>query len=343
MHKQAVWLAAVWLALSACAPAEDLIKTGNRKIVGKVTEITATEVTAQVLGTSEKVPVNEIEDLAFEEDPAPLKQARVEAVTGRYHEALAALEKVDLAQVSRAAVKQDVEFYRALCASRLALAGEGAIQTAGAQMRRFLTDNAQSYHYFQACEVVGDLLVALGQFPKAREYYDLVGKAPWPEYQVRAAVAAGESLLAENKADEALKVFERAQAMSLGNPRGELLRLAAVIGQARGLAETGKADEAVKLADGVIAKADAEDTALLARAYNAKGAALEKAGKPQEALFAFLRVDTLYSAESAAHAEALYHLVQIWKDVKKPERSNEARRVLATQYKESRWNRALPP
>ena len=71
------------------------------------------------------------------------------------------------------------------------------------------------------------------------------------------------------------------------------------------------------------------------------GAALAEAGRTQEALFAFLHVDTLYSSDGDAHAEALYHLVQVWQDLKNFARMQETRRILEDQYKESRWCKAL--
>ena len=60
-----------------------------------------------------------------------------------------------------------------------------------------------------------------------------------------------------------------------------------------------------------------------------------------QALFAFLHVDTVYSTEGDAHAEALYHLVQVWQDLKKFDRMQETRRILEDQYKENRWCKAL--
>jgi tetratricopeptide (TPR) repeat protein len=117
-------------------------------------------------------------------------------------------------------------------------------------------------------------------------------------------------------------------------------QLAAMLGKARCLAESNQAAEAIRRIDEVIAKAADDDADLLARAYIAKGAVLKKSGKLQDALLALLRVDTLYAqANEDAHAEALYHLVGLWMDLKNPGRSAEAKKTLAGQYRNSRWNR----
>ena len=74
-----------------------------------------------------------------------------------------------------------------------------------------------------------------------------------------------------------------------------------------------------------------------AQAYNTLGTALRKAGKPQDALLAFLHVDVLYFASAEDHAEALANLAQLWNEVQKPERAAQALQTLKTRYKNSRW------
>jgi tetratricopeptide (TPR) repeat protein len=179
------------------------------------------------------------------------------------------------------------------------------------------------------------------QYGNARKYYERVGQAPWPDYKMRAAVAVGQVLLAEGKPQEALKSFEGVLQMKALDELAQAQHVAATLGKARCLAEARQTDEAIKIARDVIAKADASDESLLARAYNTLGVTLAKAGRTQEALFAFLHVDTLYSSEGDAHAEALYHLIQVWRDLKNFARMQETQRILEDRYKESRWCKAL--
>ncbi len=119
-------------------------------------------------------------------------------------------------------------------------------------------------------------------------------------------------------------------------------RRIAGLGKARCQMEKGETDAAIQAADAAIGDADPEDAEVLAAAYNLKGIALARAGKKQEALFALLRVDTLYSEAREAHAEALYHLVPLWKELKRPDRAQEAQNTLGSQYKETHWYKSLP-
>jgi hypothetical protein len=113
--------------------------------------------------------------------------------------------------------------------------------------------------------------------------------------------------------------------------------MAAMLGKASAIAGEGKPDEAAAAIDAVIAKADADDGELHARAYNAKGNALLAAGKKKEALLAFLHVDLLFSSYPEQHAEALSNLATLWKEVDQGERANKAAAALRQQYPSSRW------
>jgi len=124
------------------------------------------------------------------------------------------------------------------------------------------------------------------------------------------------------------------------NAEGELAeaqRLAARLGKARCYANTDRPDEAIKMITEIITKAEPEDIELHARAYNALGTAHRKADRVQDALLAFLHVDTLYFQVSEAHAEALSNLAQLWNEIGKTEEAVRAQQILAERYKNSPW------
>jgi hypothetical protein len=91
----------------------------------------------------------------------------------------------------------------------------------------------------------------------------------------------------------------------------------------------------------IIQDADPQQRELHARAYDALGACYEKAGKTKDALFAFLHVDVLYGTVPDAHAEALYHLIPLWKAIGQDDRSREAREMLQQKYADSHWAKQL--
>jgi tetratricopeptide (TPR) repeat protein len=332
---------ALCLSIGGQSWALDSVKTVKGVFSGHLAEMSPVKVDLQqgISGnTTKEVPVNQIITIFFENEPADLKAAKMHVVESRFSDALAELDRIKEGS-PREQIKQDVEFYKALCSARLALGGSGQIADAGHMMIAFVDNNPKSYHYFEGVETVGDLLVAVGQYPRAAEYYARLGAAPWPDYTMRAGVAIGRALLAQGKNDEAMHAFEKVLATENGGELATAQRVMADLGKAAVLAAAKKNDEAVGIVENVLKKADAADEQVQARAYNVLGTAYRQAGRPQEALLAFLHVELLYSNIPDAHAEALANLADLWEQVHKAERAQRARRTLEERYKNSPWAR----
>ncbi len=320
----------------------DKVRLARGSETGEVSESTPLEVTLNKGEPgSRTVAVNQIKSIAFEGEPAELAQARLNVANGAFAKAQQLLEKIDVGQVRRDLIKQDVEFYRAYVAAKLATGGEGEIVDAGKKLNAFVRSYPNSFHYLEASEVMGDLLMISGRFENAQKQYAELAKAPWPDYKMRAAVATGRSLQAQTKHAEAIQQFDAALAMADDGADAQNQKLAATLGKAVSLAETGKLDEAVGTIEKIIQDADPQQKELHARAYNALGTCYEKANKTKDALFAFLHVDVLYNTVPEAHAEALFHLAPLWKAIGQDERSREARELLQQRYAGSRWARQL--
>jgi tetratricopeptide (TPR) repeat protein len=285
----------------------------------------------------EEVPVNQVLEVFFENESDDLKSAKSQVLSGRFAEALATLERIKTDEISRDEIKQDLDFYKALCSSRLALAGMRPIADAGRMMKTFIDNNPKSYHYLEGAETLGNLLVGIRQFSQAAEYFARLDKAPWPDYKMRAGIANGRSLLAQGKNEDALKAFDVVLAIDAKDDSADAQRVLANLGRASVLATTQKSDEAIRVAEEIILNANTEDEQLQARAYNVLGTAYRQAGRPTEALLAFLHVDLLYPNVLDAHAEALGNLVELWGQKHRVERAQRAKKILEEQYKESPW------
>ncbi len=328
-------------AMGGAGRAFDTIKSGKTSLLGNVVDggMDSTKVEfKQSSGGAlvKQIPANQIDMILYEGEPADLKKAKNQVLAGHYAEGLATLKKIEKTP-DREAVRQDIEFYKALCSAKLAMTGNMKIADAGRMMKTFADANTKSYHYFEASQVVGDLLVAAGFYAPAAEYYARLDAAPWPDYKMRAGVAVGRALLAQKKTEEALAAFDKVLATAAEGNAAQAQRMAASLGKAAALVALKKPDEAIKLAEGVLEKADPEDAPLMARAYDILGTAQRQAGRTKEALLAFLHVDVLYAAEPDAHAEALANLVDLWQQVHKTERANRAEKVLMERYPESPW------
>ena len=342
-------ICALSLAFSLCVTSvansqgiADRVRLDRGTETGEITDMSPLELTlSKARSGSSTVPVNEIKTVLFADEPSELTQARVNAANGSYENALTALEKLDVASVKRDFIEQDIEFYKAFCAAKLALSGKREIDEAGRQLNTFVRTYPQNFHYLATVELMGDLLMASGRYDHAERQYAELGKAPWPDYKMRAAVAVGRTLQAQGKHAEAIARFDAALTMVGDTADAQHQKLSATLGKAVSLAETGGVNEAVDMIERIIADADPEQKELHARAYNALGVCHEKAGQTKDALLAFLHVDVLYSTVPEAHAEALAYLVPLWKAIGQEERSRQARELLRDRYAGSQWAKNL--
>jgi tetratricopeptide (TPR) repeat protein len=329
----------IWLVAVSAGSALDSIKTKNGGILGKIVSASplSVEIEQGVNADRKEIPVNQIDIIFFNDELGALRNAKNSILNEHYEEALNVLSRLKIDVVTRKELREDIEFYIAFSTAQLAIGGSGKIPDAGRLMIAFIKNYPDSYHYFQACEIVGDLLVANRSFAQAEEYYAKLAKAPWPDYQMRAGVAIGRALLAQGKISEALNAFEKVIADDKNDALSQAQYQAAKMGKASVLVAMKKNDEAVKLIQSVLNQANPDDTGVMARAYNILGNALRQEGKKKEAVLAFLHVDLLYSFSADSHAEALWNLAELWDELHKTDRAARARQVLEQQYKSSPW------
>src|SRR5262245_42300707 len=167
--------------------------------------MTRDKVTIETSGVPREIAVNEIARITFKEDPTELNVARNHVLQKYYSLAMNELKKLDGQRIDRAYVRQDVEYYKALCQCRLAMSEGGDKTTASEAMVAFVTRAPQSYHFYEAAEVLGDLAMASGKWADAARYYGPIASARWPDYQLRANYAIGRALIGEKQYDQAIE------------------------------------------------------------------------------------------------------------------------------------------
>jgi tetratricopeptide (TPR) repeat protein len=328
-------------AVTALGQSTDRIRMTSGSESGEVVRMSPVAVTIEQGSNTTDVPVTEIRSIIFRGEPAELTQARLNATNGGYEAALNRLAAINVGNIRNDFIKQEVEYYKSYCKAKMALVDPKSIREAGSELNDFVTSYPQNYHFLEATELLGDLLAAMGNYGAAQAKYQLLSKAPWPEYKMRAAVLVGESQLAQEKYQEALDQFDKALQIKDDSPGGETQRLAAKLGKAVAAAATGNVDSSLQSVEQVIRDADPEDAELLARAFNALGACYNQAGKPKQALYAYLHTDLLYGRVAKEHAEALANLVPLWEAIGQEGESRRARQTLLEQYPASRWAQQL--
>ncbi len=321
----------------AAAQTDQIYVRGGSSITGKIIASTPAEIAIDVRGNQRKVKVNEIRRVVFAEDPPELNSGRGKALAGKIESAWNDLKRVDPAGIQREVVKQDLQFFLALCEGKMALTAGGDKAKASQSMLAFVRKVPKSYHFYTAAELLGDLAVAQGDYQNAVTYYGAIAKSPFPEYKMRAMISQARALVGQGEFAKAETVFEGVLSNPSDTVEAKRQKLFAQVGKGRCLAETSSPEEGISLIEKVIADNDPSDGELFGRAYNAQGDCLLKAGKPKDALIAYLHVDVLFYSHPDIHAESLYHLSKLWAAAKKADRASAAKNLLNDRYSGSIW------
>ncbi len=336
------WVA-IWVPAMADAQQQQLDSVvGQLGIAtfGSIESMTRDQLTISARGAKKVFKTNEIQKLTFAGEPSELRRARDMIGRDQLEDARTELNKISPAGITRTEILQEIEFYKAYCAGRLALSRGGDKASAVRAMRAFIEKpgNDNSIHYYAASELLGELAVALAKYDAAIKYFGKLAKAPWPEYQTRASVLIGRAMMANGQFQEALGEFEKVLASGRDDAKSRELKQMALVGKATCLGETGKADDGIKILDKILAENDSRTNAkLFALAYNALGTCYLRLDKPKDALLAYLHVDLLFFQDADAHAESLYHLSRLWRKLNRAERALQARSLLKSRYGGSMW------
>lgn len=336
--------ALVPLPATVLGQSTDRLISADGTLSGKVVALGRDEVQIEDRGGEiRKVPIDRLRDVQFAGEPQSLRSARGMLARGRAAAAIEELAKVEAAELdgADAAVLADMEYVKAVAAGRAALISGSDPREPGRLVNDFITKHAESHHYYEAQELLGDLLARAGRVDNAIAAYSQLSKGP-PALRVRAAAAKARMLLDQRKYQEALVEFDAAIAVDASDEAAVAQKRDAALGRARSLIGLGRVDDAIGVVQAVIAAADPEEGEALGAAYATLGAAYRAAsGKEQDALIAFLTVDLIYNAVPDAHAEALANLVVLWERAGNPERAREARATLEASYPGSRWAREV--
>lgn len=352
-------LAVCSFSMTASGQLQDTIITPKGPREGTIVRTTPNAVTMDENGTENNYSVLEIRMLRYADEPTELETAKKRLLEGNVNAAKSELQKINPGSVKQDSIKMEIEYYLAYCNADLALRGEYADKKgAGAALKKFV-DNpdmpkyTQTYHFYEAARLLGDLSMSVGTYDYAEKVYTMLERAPasWLEHRFQAKLLVADAQLAAGKYSDALANYTKVAGAPGSKETARYIQLAQV-GQAICMAGTGAADQGIAKIEEIIKKEDPKDTELFGKAYNALGAcylkkyeaetdARQKASYLKQALMAYLRTDILFWQNNDAHAEALYHLSDLWNQVNKPDRASQARATLKDRYAGSRWTAQL--
>lgn len=304
---------------------------------GKIVEITPASIKINVRGKDQTYEIQDVRKVSFDGEPNGLDRARESTLQGQFDQALDEVKKIALDDIKNPLIKQDIEFYRFYNEGKLALAGSGDRKAASDGLLAVANANPKTHHLYAIGELLGELTLAAGQPAQAARYFNILLTAPATETKNLGEYRMGEVELALSKTEEARTRFARLASANSTSPEMARLKSLAEVDLAVCDNLSGKSQEALTKLDALVQKYDSTDQALFARINNARGACYSTLGKTNQALYSYLQTDLLFFTDAEAHAEALYHLSQLWPKVGEPARAAEAKARLRSLYASSLW------
>lgn len=334
------------LAGFSTVQAADVIrrKSVPQPVSGEITAVTKNDVTVKPrTGDPVVVPVSDIKELSWDGEPAALRLGRSDELGGRYERALQNYDKAaDDAKSGRPELLLDIQFAKLRTQSAMAENDPAKLAAAITALEEFRKQNSDSYQYFSGIALLGDLYLLNKDFTKATTTLELLGKSSMPDHQMAAKIATGRLAIAEGRLDDAATAFDSVIALPAATPAEVSQRQIALLGKVRLQLSKSEFDPALKLLnEEILPSTAADDAAVQAEAYLLLGDGYRGAGKSRDAVLAYLHIDVLFASQSAAHAEALYQLSQLWPKVGHPGRGIDARERLETEFPQSPWTARL--
>lgn len=315
----------------------EVIKGAGRSVSGKITRVDPFGVTIQAVDGTKEYATAQIAKLVFQGQPLEIERARTQINGGRFDGAIEELEKITEAP-KREEVKQEIEFIKALASAQIAFqSGPVTPQDAGRMLNDFVRKYPDSLHLYPATEMLGRLFTAVGKFDLAESEFAKLNDSKWPELVLKGNFLRGETLVEQGKFAEALAAYDAILKSTANDDLTQTYKLLSKIRIAKTNALAGNDGESVKTLEEIIRVENAENALVFSYAYNSLGSVYLKQNKLKESMMAFLHTSLLYTTERDNHAEALYHLAQIWPQLDQLDRANDSRQILKTRYRNSVW------
>lgn len=324
-----LWAAPALADEVALVPDAALKPPGGR-YRGQIQAETPTDVTILVGSNPQKVPLNQIDSITYDGQSANYVRGNSLASGGDFAAAAEAYQKAAGETAGKPLAAQAAQFGRARSLAEIALADPSRRAEAITALTSFSTTYANGRHVVPALDYLARLQMHNNDFGPAGQ---TVAKLATIATSVdRSAILGAQLQARQGEHGAAVSALEKLAASA---PEGSALRREAMLTRAESLAALKKFDEAEAEVRKVIAAAPAEDVEVQAAAYNTLGDCLRVAGKPKDALLAYLHTDILYAKNKEEHPKALSQIVRLWRELKRDDRADEALDRLRQEYPQS--------
>jgi tetratricopeptide (TPR) repeat protein len=310
-------------------------KSPGNVVRGTVVAETPTEVKVRNGNAEQSVPVSQIASIRYDGSPGSLALAQSRESAGNLAEAADNYKKAAADSATKPFILEDALFNQARVTADLGLTDPAKTDAAIALLDAFLKAHSNGRHTVPALESLAKLQMQKGSFDAVVLTIDRLSKIP--ETADRASVLRAR--VASRKGDYTSSIGEL-DSIITSAPDGSTKKRDAQLAKAESLVAMKKFPEAEGLVRGVIKVAPAEDFATQALAHNTLGDCLRAAGRPRDAMFAYLHTDLLFFKDKEEHPKALAKIIQLWREQSRPDRADEVLERLKQEYPRSPYTAA---
>jgi tetratricopeptide (TPR) repeat protein len=331
---------ALAVAAPSLAPAADVVrlvpgstvKNTGGQISGQILAETPTELTIKPpVGGEQKVPVDQIASVEYDGAPPSYLLGQARENTGTLVEAAELYQKAVGEAQGKELLQRSAAYRRASVLADIGLADPDAAAAGLKALDEFLKAHPQSRQVGPALETLVRLSLQQNDAARAEAAVnDLARKVP--AYRDRADVLKARVMVKKGQTDQALAELDRILAKA---PQGSAQAREALLARAEALVAAKQFDQAEEAVRKVIDQAPPEDASVQAMAHNVLGDCLRAAGRPKDALIAYLKTDVLYSSDKSAHPRALAMIAQLWTELRQEARAGEVLERLRQLYPQS--------
>lgn len=305
-------------------------KAPGNAVRGLVQSESPTEVVVKLGNTMQKVPTGAIASITYDGHPSEIDLAQSRENAGAYADAAARYLEAATKAAGKPFIQESALFGQARAVTDLALTDPSRTADAVKLLDAFVKAHPNGRHVVPALDVLAKLQLAQGDYAKVDDTLARMDKLP--ESADRATVLRAKVF--SRKGDFA-KAASELDTIIKGAPEGSIRKRDAQLAKSEVLVGMKKFAEAETLVQGVIKSAPPEDSATQALAHNTLGDCLRAAGKPRDALYAYLHTDLLFSKDKEQHPKALARIAELWRELKQDDRATEVSDRLRKDYPRS--------
>ena len=308
------------------------VKSIGGRVRGQISSETPTELVVKLGANTQSVPLDQVSSIRYDGQPANMTLAETRELAGALSEAADLYKKAAGEASAKPFVVQAALFNQARIVGDIALADPSKTAEAVSLLDTFTRTYANGRHIVPAVELLARLQLQKGDFAGVEK--SIARIETLPRGTDRAAVLRARLHAKQGNHEKALAELDKLIKSAGSNPAK--MREARLV-KAESLAALKRFSEAETDLRAVIAANAAEDVVAQSAAYNTLGDCLRAAGRKKDALYAYLHTDMLYSKDKEQHPRALAGIVQLWREIGRDDRADEALELLKKDYPRSPW------